>query len=131
MDEDFLQQVDKVAELDGRYARAAYLFIYDALEHTVQSLGRAEMPREQRHLSGADLLRGISAFGLSQFGPLTRTVFEHWGVCTTEDFGHIVFNLVDAELMSKTEDDSMEDFVGLYDFAEEFDWKKRRAEFRQ
>jgi hypothetical protein len=33
--------------------------------------------------------------------------------------------------MSKTEDDNIDDFTDVYDFAEELDWKKRRAEFKQ
>ena len=131
MDNDFLFEVDRVADLDGRYAKEAYLFIYDALKHTVESLGKSELPREQRHISGIDLLRGISEFGLSQFGPLTKTVFEYWGVNKTEDFGRIVFNLVEAELMSKTEDDSLDDFIDVYDFECELDWHRRRSEFKK
>ena len=131
MDEDFLREIDELSERDGRYAKAAYLFIYDALQHTVEKLGRAEQPRDQRHVSGGDLLRGISDYALSQFGPLTQAVIERWGVRQTRDFGEIVFALVEAELMSKTQDDRIDDFVDVYDFTEEFDWKKRRAEFKQ
>ena len=125
------QAVDRLVDQDGRYAKEAYLFLYEALEYTVKSLGKADLDDNQRHVSGADLLKGISEFGLSRFGPLTRTVFEHWGVHKTEDFGNIVFNLVSAKLMGKTEKDSIEDFIDVYDFAAEFDWNKRRAEFRK
>ena len=125
------QAVDRLVDQDGRYAKEAYLFLYEALEYTVKSLGKADLDDNQRHVSGADLLKGISEFGLSRFGPLTRTVFEHWGVHKTEDFGNIVFNLVSAKVMGKTEKDSIEDFIDVYDFAAEFDWNKRRAEFRK
>ncbi len=123
--------VDHLVDQDGRYAREAYVFLYEALNYTVKSLGKAGMPDDQRHVSGADLLRGISEFGLSRFGPLTRTVFEHWGVYKTEDFGNIVFNLVSAKQLGRTENDCLEDFIDVYDFASEFDWNKRRAEFRK
>jgi len=129
MDSEFLRDIEKVAETDGRYDRAAYLFMYDALQHTVEQLGKEALPRDQRHVSGRELLQGISAYALSQFGPLTLSVLQHWGLRTTRDFGEIVFNLVESSLMSKTEDDSIEDFVDVYDFAEEFDWKKRRKQF--
>ena len=125
------QAVDRLVDQDGRYAKEAYLFLYEALEYTVKSLGKADLDDNRRHVSGADLLKGISEFGLSRFGPLTRTVFEHWGVHKTEDFGNIVFNLVSANVMGKTEKDSIEDFIDVYDFASEFDWNKRRAEFRK
>ena len=123
--------VERLVDRDGRYAKDAYMFLYEALNYTVKSLGKAGLPDDQRHVSGADLLKGISEFGLSRFGPLTRTVFEHWGVHETEDFGNIVFNLVSARLMGKTEKDCIEDFIDVYDFASEFDWNKRRAEFRK
>ena len=131
MEEELLGEIDELAERDGKYAKAAYLFIYDALQHTVEKLGKAELPRDQRHVSGGDLLRGISEYALSQFGPLTQAVIERWGVRETRDFGEIVFGLVEAELMSKTQDDKIDDFVDVYDFSEEFDWKKRRVEFKQ
>ena len=130
MERDFLEDIEKVVEADGRFRKEAYLFVFDALQHTVESLGKTDLPKDQRHVSGSELLAGISAFALDQFGPLTRSVFRHWGVNSTRDFGTIVFNLVDASLMSRTENDSIEDFSGVYDFDEEFDWKRRRAEFK-
>lgn len=131
MDSEFLRDIEKVAEADGRYDRAAYLFIYDALQHTVEGLSKESLPRDQRHVSGRELLHGISQYSLSQFGPLTLSVLRRWGLRESRDFGEIVFNLVEAKLMSKTENDSIEDFVDVYDFAEEFDWKKRRSQFKR
>ena len=53
---------------------------------------------------------------------MTITVLEHWGIKSTEDFGNIVFNLVENRVLSKTEDDSIEEFRDGYDFAEVFDF---------
>ncbi len=131
MDENFLQSIEDLAERDGRFKKDAYLFIYDALQYTVEKLGKTDLPTEERHISGRDLLYGISEFALDQLGPLTRSVFAHWGIYKTRDFGEIVFNLVNAKLMSKTERDNIEDFIDVYDFADEFDWKKRRANFKR
>ncbi|HJP33865.1 MAG TPA: Minf_1886 family protein [Candidatus Latescibacteria bacterium] len=131
MEDSFLHDIETLAERDGRYPRAAYLFVYDALQHTVEKLGKVSMPREQRHVSGRDLLYGISEYALDQFGPLTRTVFDHWGIRETRDFGEIVFNLVNDNLMSTTDDDRIEDFVDVFNFDEELDWKRRSAEFRR
>ena len=89
------------------------------------------MPREQRHVSGRDLIYGISEYALNQFGPLTRTVFDHWGIRETRDFGEIVFNLVNDNPTSKTDDDRIEDFTDVFDFDEELDWTRRRSEFRR
>lgn len=126
-----LQEIDNLAERDGRYKRDAYLFVYDALEYTVHQLGKDALPNEKRHISGRDLLFGISEYSADQFGPLTRAVFAHWGIEQTRDFGEIVFNLVGANLLRKTAEDRIEDFVDVYDFAEEFDWKKRKVDLKR
>ena len=128
-----LREIENLAERDGRYKRDAYLFVYDALEYTVQKLGRNKdaLAEKKRHISGRDLLFGISEYSADQFGPLTCSVFAHWGIEQTRDFGEIVFNLVGANLLRKTDEDRIEDFVDVYDFAEEFDWKKRKADLER
>ncbi|MXW79231.1 MAG: hypothetical protein F4Z57_09675 [Gemmatimonadetes bacterium] len=128
-----LQEIENLAERDGRYKSDAYLFLYDALGYTAQKLGKNNdtLTEEKRHISGRDLLLGISEYSADQFGPLTRSVFTHWGIEQTRDFGEIVFNLVDANLLRKTDEDRIEDFVDVYDFAEEFDWKKRKADLKR
>jgi len=47
-------------------------------------------------------------------------VLNEWGVTRGEDFGEIVFNMVDTGLLGKTEKDSRDDFKGGYDFNEAF-----------
>ena len=133
MDLKKLQKIENLAERDGRYKSNAYLFVYDALAYTVQKLGRDKdtLTEEKRHISGRDLLFGISEYSADQFGPLTCSVFAHWGIERTRDFGEIVFNLVGAELLRKTDEDRIEDFVDVYDFAEEFDWRKRKADLKR
>ena len=133
MDLKGLQEIENLAERDGRYKSDAYLFVCDALEYTVQKLGKNKdtLTEEKRHISGRDLLFGISEYSADQFGPLTCSVFAHWGIGQTRDFGEIVFNLVGAKLLRKTDEDRIEDFVDVYDFAEEFDWKKRKADLKR
>jgi len=55
------------------------------------------------------------------FGPLAPTVFRSWRVRRTEDFGEIVFNLVERGLLGKTEKDAREDFAGGFDFDQAFE----------
>jgi uncharacterized repeat protein (TIGR04138 family) len=132
MNEDFLDKLEAVLAQDPRFHKDAYLFIFDALEYTVKKLGKAELATAaERHISGRDLLMGISEYGLDQFGPLTLAVFTHWGLKQTRDFGQIVFNLVEAGLMSKTDRDNIEDFVEVYSFEEEFNWQRRRADIKR
>ena len=120
-----LRKIDKVAEEDGRYKREAYLFVYAALEFAVHKLKRDQVETAKaRHITGRELSEHIAVYAQEQYGPMARPVFEHWGVQKTLDFGRIVFNLVEAELMSKTEEDRLEDFQDVYDFDEVFDPKK-------
>ena len=127
---DHLREIEDLADRDGRYKQGAYLFVFSALQHTVEKLGKTSLPQDQRHVSGRDLLYGISEHALDRFGPLARSVLEHWGIRETRDFGEIVFRLIEEKKMRKTEDDRIEDFVDVFDLDEELDWKRRRAEFR-
>jgi len=112
---DFFKVIEKIIEKDPRYKSEAYLFLMAALNFTVT---RLDAPR---HVTGQELLDGIRIYAIDQFGPLARTVLEHWGVYATEDFGNVVFNMIDAKLLSKTEGDSIDDFKGIYDFRVVFD----------
>lgn len=124
--ERFAAAVEEVAEQDGRYKKEAYFFVYAALEYTIRRLGRRGAGKAPSHVTGQELLKGISEYGQDQYGPMTKAVFESWRVRTTMDFGEIVFALVNAGMMGKTPQDSIEDFREVYDFDEEFDLRKRR-----
>jgi uncharacterized repeat protein (TIGR04138 family) len=73
-----------------------------------------------RHISGRELLEGIRELAIERFGPLALDVLREWGVRRTEDFGNIVFNLVNAGLLGASDEDSPRDFAGGYDFNEVF-----------
>jgi len=113
----------KVLSHDSRYELAAYLFIYEALAYTQEQLGRAdpEMAAAKRHVSGPELLDGIKEYAGKLFGPLAPTVFHRWGLGKTEDFGEIVFSLVEHDLLGKTEGDKREDFAHGFDFDTAFE----------
>lgn len=73
-----------------------------------------------RHVSGPQLCCGLRDFAIEQYGLLARTVLRRWQITSCEDFGHIVFAMVDAGMMRKTNDDRIEDFVGVFDFNDVF-----------
>ncbi|HOX01925.1 MAG TPA: hypothetical protein P5555_05370 [Candidatus Paceibacterota bacterium] len=112
---DFQTTLDRIIAKDPRYHRDAYLFVREALDYTQKTVAK-NSPRTPHHVTGQELLEGIRQYALGQFGPLTTVVLETWGVSRCEDFGEIVFNLVDCQLLSKTEQDSRNDFKGVYDF---------------
>ena len=75
----FDEAVDLIISKDTRFARDAYTFVREALDFT-QKLAGKETRGAIRHVSGQELLDGIRQFALQQFGPMTATVFEEWGV---------------------------------------------------
>jgi uncharacterized repeat protein (TIGR04138 family) len=113
-----------IVRRDPRYVYEAYEFVFDAWKHTLRMLERP--PREPgsgepgpaQHVSGRELLNGVRDLALREFGLMARTVFHLWGIHSTDDFGEIVFNLVDANLMNKTEQDCRSDFHAVFDFDE-------------
>ena len=104
---------------DSRFHREAYLFVKDALDHT-QKMVVKESREQLRHVSGQELLEGIRSCALVHFGPMTEMVFAEWGVNRCEDFGEIVFNMVEIGLLGKTEEDRREDFQNGYNFHDAF-----------
>ncbi|MDD5653858.1 MAG: hypothetical protein PHT31_06860, partial [Candidatus Omnitrophica bacterium] len=98
----------------SRYKPDSYEFVMQALHFTQSKLKR------QSHISGKELLEGIREFVIEQYGPMAKIVLGHWGVNRTEDFGNIVFSLVEKKVLSKTETDSPEDFKGVFDFDSAF-----------
>src|SRR2546423_854455 len=115
----FEETLEKMVLGDSRYNREAYLFIREALDYT-QKMVEKKAKDKVRHVSGQELLRGIRRCALEQFGPMAQMVFNEWGIRTCEDFGELVFNMVESNLLAKTTEDSREDFKSGYDFFEAF-----------
>lgn len=116
---EFDEILDRIIARDPRYAREAYHFVREALDYTQAKVSRQSHGR-LRHVTGQELLEGIREYALTQFGPMALFVLNEWGVRKTEDFGEIVFNMVDAGLLAKTNEDKKEDFANGYDFEEVF-----------
>lgn len=111
---EYLARLEVLADTDGTYKMEAYSFVMSALHYTLKEI------KETRHLTGGELLEGIRSYAREQYGPMAHTVFDHWGIHDTVDFGRIVFKLVDAGFMTKTAEDSLDDFRNVYDFNEAF-----------
>lgn len=116
---DFDEAVTRLVDNDPRYTTGAYHFMRDALDYTLRQV-REEGQVEDRHVSGKELAEGIRTYALREFGPMVMTVFDEWGLHSCADFGEIVFNLIEARVFGKTDDDTREDFVGHYDFEDAF-----------
>lgn len=118
---DFNEIINAIRKDDPRYARGAYYFLRQALDFGISKLGKKGELDESNHLTGQQLLESIRLFALDQYGPMARSVFEYWGIKNCRDFGNIVFNLVECQVLGRTENDCLEDFDSGYDFKTAFD----------
>ena len=115
----FTEALDSIVARDPRYARDAYVFLRDSLDFTTKQQKKIK-GATVRHVAGPELLEGVRQYALQEFGPMVMTVFSAWGIHCCKDIGHMVFNLIEAGIFGKTEEDSLEDFKNVYDFKEAF-----------
>ena len=114
MNEEFISILEAIQSKDPRYKEDSYLFVMEALTFTQKKL------KTPKHVTGEEMLDGMRELLLQKFGPMTLMVLKYWGIETTEDFGNIVFNLVDGKVLSKTEEDDISKFKNFYNFQEVF-----------
>src|ERR1700689_3301392 len=114
----FEEAIRKIVAADDRYQFEAYLFVQEAIQFTQKALGRHK--QEQKHVGGKELLNGIRDYALTMFGPMTPTVLSEWGIHSCEDFGEIVFNLIQHHQAIQSHSDRREDFKNGYAFDEAF-----------
>ncbi len=119
----FAAVVEAICQLDQRFEPDAYLFVREALMFTVRQqkkrLAAGTVPMEC-HVTGQQLLDGVRRYALEQYGPMVPSVFSHWRVSSCADIGTIVFKLIDAGEFGKTDQDTIADFQGGFDFEEAF-----------
>jgi uncharacterized repeat protein (TIGR04138 family) len=115
----FAEALDSIVASDPRYQRDAYVFLRDALDFTTKQQRKIK-GATVRHVAGPELLDGVRQYALKEFGPMVITVFSSWGIHCCEHIGHMVFNLIEAGIFGKTEEDSLEDFKNVYDFEAAF-----------
>jgi len=115
----FQEAVEAVFRDDKRYHAEAYIFLRDSLEATLKRRKKATK-EAGGHVAAAELLEGFRIHALGEFGPMAMTVLEYWGVRCSEDIGHMVFNLVQAGVFGKTDEDTLESFAKGFDFRSAF-----------
>ncbi len=119
-DVEFDEVVELICKEDSRFDRRAYNFVRLGLDHTVKEMRKRETSARTRHVSGGELCEGLKHYALDQYGPLAKTVLQAWGVRQTQDFGDIVFNLIEYNVFSKTDSDRREDFADQFNFDDAF-----------
>jgi uncharacterized repeat protein (TIGR04138 family) len=114
-----------------KYPVEAFAFVQRGLDFTVKRThGKRDphAPIESRHITGRQLCHGLRDYAIQQYGLMARAVLKRWQIRGSEDFGRIVFAMVDAGLLSKTDEDDIADFVDVFNFAEAFNPQLELAE---
>lgn len=106
--------LDRILAREPRYPERAYLFVLAGIEFLQETL------TARRHVTGAELSWACRDLAIKQFGLLAPAVLEYWKISGTEDFGRIVFTLVDVGLLMTQPGDRLDDFTNVYDFADAF-----------
>jgi uncharacterized repeat protein (TIGR04138 family) len=119
---EFDSQVRDLVRMDNRYQREAYFFLRDALSFAQSSSLSEDNESDETyvHVTGQNLLNSIRQFALHEYGPMAGFLLNQWGIHRCEDFGEIVYNLIDIGLFQKDENDRKEHFHNGYDFFEAF-----------
>jgi|TARA_Y100000294_G_C8521303_1_gene323011 uncharacterized repeat protein (TIGR04138 family) len=106
------------------YSPAAFSFVQNGLGYTTELCNvqthEFELDEFDRHVSGQQLCMGLRDYAIDCFGLLAPVVLRHWGINRTEDFGAIVFRMVEFELLRTSQHDSEEDFRSVFQFDDAF-----------
>ncbi len=113
----FEQKIQIIIEHDPRYSAEAYEFVSNAVTYTAKTLNRTGAAK---HISGKELLEGVKAFAQQEFGPLAGEVLRNWGLTDGMSVGNVVFNMVNCQLLGKSDKDSPDDFRSGFDVDKDF-----------
>lgn len=105
-----LESLKAALGVNTRYPIEAYDFLGEALDTCFSG----------SHVSACVLLKAIRELALKKFGKRAKAALAEWKIFRTEDFGEIVFEMIDAGVLGSTPEDSKEDFQNGFNFGEAF-----------
>jgi len=121
MDETPAESMESVIRDDGRYPPEAYEFLHEGLRRAVKEAhGQEGRDPGQSHVTGRQMCEALRDEAMDRWGLLAKTVLDRWNINATIDFGNMVYLLIRHSFMRKTDEDSIEDFRDIYDFATTF-----------
>ena len=116
-DQSFEETVARICDRDSKYDIEAYYFVREGLDYAAEKYKDGET---RRHVTGQELCEALREYALDEFGPSAYMVMSEWNLTKTDDFGEIVYRLINEGVFGKEKKDSKDDFKGLYSFEEAF-----------
>lgn len=108
------------------FPKVAFDFVREGLAQTAARVHGNEndtavaVRTDSRHVGGRELCMGLRELAIKRYGLLAATVLGRWGIAATDDFGVIVYTMIDRKELKPSDDDHFEDFCGVYEFDEAF-----------
>ena len=121
----------QLVRTDDRYPIEAYLFVRESLAFAADSMELGapsegslsaeqdtdlHQSRRERHLTGQELCESIRQYAINQYGFMAQIVLNRWGIFATQDFGEIVYRMIDAGIMKKSSRDRKSHFDDVFEF---------------
>lgn len=113
--------IEEIAAEDGRYDARALKFVFEGLAATIDKFRQEDLEAMPRHITGQELSWGLAEVAQKRWGRLAGMVLTYWGICSTRDFGEIVYLMIDSGWMTSQETDTIQDFDHVFDFNEVFE----------
>lgn len=115
----FEHAVATILEKEKRFQPGAYFLVREVLDFTVERLSK-ESQGEKRHVSGRELLEGFRDYLIREYGPMSATLLEDWGITRCRHVGEIVFLFIENGVFGKQDSDTLDDFEEIYTFEDAF-----------
>lgn len=100
--------IARIARDDGRFAPEALAFLAESFRRATDLAGG---PR--RHLTAAELTRGVVDLAAERWGLLADLVLMSWGIRSPAEIGAVTWLLIEHGIFSRQDDDRPEDFRDL------------------
>ena len=107
-----------------QFVREALVYASDNMQLQLQEFERFtedDGPVVERHFTGQQLCEAIRRYAINQFGYMAKVVLRNWNIDSTSCFGDLVYNMIEAEMMKKSENDQRKDFNDVYEFDDVFE----------
>lgn len=117
----------------AQFPEEAFQFVREGLAYTAKLFhGEPQRPNadqadDRRHVTGQQLCMGLKKLATERYGLLAKAVLCKWGIRATDDFGVIVYALIDRSELRQGERDNIDDFKNIFDFEEAFAEPARRG----
>jgi len=115
----FEHAVTSILETEKRFQPGAFFLVREALDFTVDRLSK-ETNGEKRHVTGSELLTGFRDYVVQEYGPMSATLLDDWGITQCRHVGEIVFLFIENGVFGKQDSDTIDDFSNIYDFKTAF-----------